>query len=399
MGGNFWMLIDITGQMLFGVTAIFLAVLGGIWAFFSSAIEKRIQTHVDSLDKKREETSNATNEAIREIKRAQETLDELQDTEKELNKKLKDFRCEIDEETKRYDLFKTNLDSTTLKFEERITDETSVLEQKINLLKLIINASDKKGKIRGQIVDKLILDLNNNDEKIKFNAVELLPQFEIKSSEITKAFIEILKNVPDTAFGSLLLNGLGEQGGSGETLDYLLEAVDDLSNPNILAIIGALGEIGKSGESSATKIKDTELDSIIKKLLSILNDDLDTKEFSDNTISASEAASKVRGAIALALSCYGDKARKAAVIKCLITLLMDQEPETRKNAAIALGTIGARDKDVIRALEKLKIDEYIEVSEAASEAIEKIRKNGSSSVTYSSTNKSLFINAFPASVK
>ena len=190
----------------------------------------------------------------------------------------------------------------------------------------------------------------------------MLPQFELESSKITDAFVEILRNRPDPTFGSLLLSGLGKLKGDGKTLSYLLDLVGDISNPNILAIIGALGELGED------KIKDTELEYIVDKLLSILNNDLDNQEFLDDSITAS----KIKSALALALSCYGDKAAKA--VKDLITLLTDQDQGTRKNAAIALGTIGMKAKGAIPALHKLKDDEYTEVRGAASEAIEKIQQ-------------------------
>ena len=345
----------------FGI-AVLIAFIVSIVATIKLLVQLAVEKHVSK-------TIEATIKATLEIEKTQKALDELQNTEKELNKKLKDFRSEIDEETKKYDLIKINLDSTTIKFEERITDEIYVLEQKINLLKLIINKIDKDGAAKDQVIDELIVGLDSDVEKIKFSAAELLPQFELESSKISDAFVKILKNSPDTTFESLLLSGLSELRGDSKTLVYLLEAVDDLSNPNILAIIGALGKIGENGK---TKITDIELESIIDKLLLILNSDLDNKEdnkeFSDDTITASN----VRGAIALALSCYGDKAGKA--VKDLITLLMDQESETRKNAVIALGRIGIKAKGAISALRKLKDDEYMEVREATSDAIEEILK-------------------------
>jgi len=98
-----------------------------------------------------------------------------------------------------------------------------------------------------------------------------------------------------------------------------------------------------------------------------LNSDLDSNEFALGI-----TASKIRIAIALAFSFYGDKAEKA--VKPLISLLSDKDQEVRKNSANALGAIGQKAKDAIPALRKLENDEYAEVRVAASEAIEKIQQ-------------------------
>jgi HEAT repeat protein len=149
-------------------------------------------------------------------------------------------------------------------------------------------------------------------------------------------------------------------------MNYLIRELGDLGNPNILAIIGALGKISENGK---TNLKDQELESIIEKLLSLLNDDLESKSFSDDSVTASG----IRGAIALALSNFGDRAESA--VNDLVKLLSDNDQETRKNAAISLGVIGNKAKNAIRALRKLASDEYAEVREAASEALEKIQES------------------------
>ena len=96
-----------------------------------------------------------------------------------------------------------------------------------------------------------------------------------------------------------------------------------------------------------------------------MNTDLDNKEFASDI-----TASQVRSAIAVALSWYGKKAANAE--NDVIKLLEDQEPETRKNAAIAIEKIGS--KNAITALENLTNDESILVSKAAKKAIEELKK-------------------------
>jgi HEAT repeat protein len=360
---------------IFGFTAV-IAIFGAMWAWMKGEIERRIEKHVNSLEKKREEAIEATIKANHEIERTQKKLAELQDIENDLDKKLIDFQRKTNDEINikenelvelraKADSINDNLDSITKGFESKTTDEIFRLEQKIKALERIIDKIDKDEGAKDLVVDELIADLKSNDKETKYSAAELLPQFKLNSNKITEAFVERLKDKPDITFGSLLLSGLGELRVDGNTLAYLFDLVDDISNPNILAIIGALGELGELGE---TKINDKELESIVDKLLSILDSDLDHKEFSDDSITASS----VKGAIALALSYYGDKAEKA--VKELISLLADQDQETRKNATIALGKIGAKAKDAIPSIQKLKDDEYTEVRDAASDAIEGIQK-------------------------
>lgn len=121
------------------------------------------------------------------------------------------------------------------------------------------------------------------------------------------------------------------------------------------------------GEKGKTKLSETELKMAIDKLISILDIDLDNKVFShESEITASD----LRGAIALALSNYEDKA--SCAIEYLLELSKDQEPETRKNVAIALGKIGVKSKEVMQILEMLKNDDFIEVKDAAENAVQVI---------------------------
>ena len=368
---------------LFGLVLI-IAVLKLIWNSIDNAIEKSVKELVkeemarsnrliDSavsrlVDKQTEivvatnTTIEATTNANTEIERTKIALNELQEIEKELNKKLKDFRCEIDKEVENTALIKIDLDSAKLELEERSTGEASELEKKIKYLKLIINKIDKDGVAKNQVVDELLIDLKSNDKETKYSAAELLPLFEIESNKITDVFISILKNTVDETFGSILLSGLGKLRCDDNILEYLLDLLDDLNNIYTPFIIGTLGELGEIGKN---KITDTALKSIIDKLLLILNSDLDNKDFASDI-----TASKLRGDIALTLSCYGKKAANAE--NDVINLLEDKESETRKNAVIALEKIGS--KNVITALKKLINDESIVVSDAAKKAIEELEK-------------------------
>ncbi|MBL1263554.1 HEAT repeat domain-containing protein [Methylomicrobium sp. RS1] len=351
---------------IFGI-AVFIVLLTtaitAIWTHMSRRIEttidKEVDKKVDSLEKKREEAIETTIAAKLEIERAKKALEELQDTEAELKKKLKDFRHEIDDEIKKSASIRIDIDLMTQSFESKITDEVSEIDNKISFLKLIINEIDANGSVRDNIVEKLILDLKSDDSEKQYTAAELLPLFDREASKIADAFVDILKIKPDTTLGSLLLSGLGELGGDGKILDYLIELVADTSHPNILAIIGALGAFGN------TEGENLKLGFVVDRLLAVLQNGI------DNDALGLDVASEVRGAIALALSCYGEKSQPA--VKDLINLLIDPVPETRKNAAIALGAIGRKANDAIPALHKLKDDESTAVRGAALEAIEKIQ--------------------------
>ena len=207
------------------------------------------------------------------------------------------------------------------------------------------------------------MKLNSANEEDKYTATELLSKFDFESEKIVDAFVEILKNNQNKTFELLLLIGLSElRGESNKILAYLIEAVDNLSNPNILAIIGALGNLGDL-------CKTKELEAIVDKLLSILNDDLDHNEFAIEI-----TASRIRGAIALALSCSGFEMVAEKAVPLLIKLLIDEDQGVRINAAIALGVIGKKAKEAIPALRKLENDDYAEVRGAASESIKKIQQ-------------------------
>ena len=359
----------IHNQTIFGIT-ILLAGIAGLWAFISRSVEVGIAKHVDKLDKKRDEASDATTKVKHEIELAQETLKEFRKKENEINKKIDDFQNEIINKEKEIiglaetaESIKDNLSSITQDFELKTTDEIFRLEKKIKALKLIVNKVDKDRQAESQIIDELILKLNSANEEDKYTATELLSKFDFESEKIVDAFVEILKNNQNKTFELLLLIGLSElRGESNKILAYLIEAVDNLSNPNILAIIGALGNLGDL-------CKTKELEAIVDKLLSILNDDLDHNEFAIEI-----TASRIRGAIALALSCSGFEMVAEKAVPLLIKLLIDEDQGVRINAAIALGVIGKKAKEAIPALRKLENDDYAEVRGAASESIKKIQQ-------------------------
>lgn len=346
-----WWLTDI-----FGIAVIITMILS-IWAAIKISVHLIVDKHVSK-------SIEVTNKTIYEIELAQETLKDFRKKRNDLNKKLEGFQDKVDEEIEKYNSIKETLDSNIVKSVERTTDETYELENKIKYLKLIINEIDKDDAAKNKIVNKLITDLKSDDKETKYSAVELLPQSELESNNITSAFVNALKNTQDKTFSSVLISEFGKLKCDDETLKYLLELLDSLNDTNILFIIGSLGELGEIGKD---KITDAALESIVDKLLLILNSDLDNKEFASDI-----TASQVRSAIALAFSYYGYKAVKA--VKPLISLLSDKDQEVRKNAAIALGTIGAKAKDAILALRRLENDEDAEVRFAVSEAIEKIQQ-------------------------
>lgn len=357
----------ITWKIFLGIIPLFLAIVAAIWSFISREIEKRIEKQIEKLEKQREKAIEVTIRANVEIEKTQKALEELQKIEDDLDKNIKDFEKKFSEEIKNKEkeiieisnqanIIKNNLDSINSELESKVTDEIDLVRQKIKVIRLLIDKIDKDDFYKNEVIDDLISNLKSDDTEKKYESVELLSQF--KSKKIADIFVEILKTKPDITFGSLLFNGLGEVDGDKENLkNYLVELTNDLSNPNILAIIGALGSFNDSEEIIESEV--------IKQLISILQSDLDDQNFpSDIT------ASKIKNTIAIALSRYTDKSSNA--IEDLDKLLKDSEPETRKNAAIALGAIGSKAKSAIPSLKRLENDEYMEVQKAALEAIENI---------------------------
>lgn len=374
---------------LFGVVAIF-AVLKLIWDSANKAItdsvEKLVKIEIERsnklidsavsrlVDKQAEaiaetnKTIEATTNANNEIKKLEVAWNEITALKGETQSIIGEHKTinienqKIREEQKAFnDEMKSKTDS-----------EIPLLVQKLDALKRVINVVDVSGEAKNKVSKKFILDLNGDNQETREKAAEILPWLNPESNDVSDVFINILNDKnPDKAFRPILLSGLGKLKDHGKTLDYLMRLLGDLSNPDILAIIGALGELGEAGEigeNSNSKITESELEAIIDKLLSVLNNDLDSIKFPEEEITASD----IRGAIALALSYYRKKA--ASAVNDLIKLLDDKKPETRINAVIALGRIG--DKDAISALENLRDDEdtWDELKEEASKAIEEILK-------------------------
>ena len=214
----------IHNQTIFGI-AILLAGFAGLWAFISRSVEVGIAKHVDKLDKKRDEASDATTKVKHEIELAQETLKDFRKKENEINKKIDDFQNEIITKEKEIirlgetaESIKDNLSSITQDVELKTTDEIFRLEKKIKALKLIVNKVDKDRQAESQVIDELILKLNSDNEEVKYTATELLPKFDFESEKIVDAFVEILKNNQNKTFELLLLIGLSElRGESNKT--------------------------------------------------------------------------------------------------------------------------------------------------------------------------------------
>ncbi|TRW92707.1 HEAT repeat domain-containing protein [Candidatus Methylobacter oryzae] len=390
----------ITWKLFLGIIPIFIILVGAFWAFISRTIEntvkekvnEKIEPHVDrlkdsskSLDDQRKELIGETVKASTEIKNTRETFEKLKNTGEELENKQKQFQSKIKEEIENKEKEIAELNQKTLdikneqkSFNEELKSKTDneipLLELKADALKRVINIIDKDGNAKDQVVSKFIELLESDDSDVRDKVAEILPWFKPESSEINKAFLDILKNKnPDKTFRPILLSGLGKLRDDGKTSTYLLTLLDNMNDRDILAVIGALGEIGETseiGEINITKIPEEEKELIIEKLILVLNDDLDNKEFSKE---ANINASDVKGAIALALSYYRKKA--VSSVRDLIKLLEDQKPETRINAVIALGRIG--DKSAIQALEKLKNNEdtWDELKEEALKAIEEISRS------------------------
>lgn len=374
---------------IFGVVAIF-AVLKLIWDSANKAItdsveklvkieiersNKLIDSAVSRLVDKQAEAIAATNKTIEATTNANNEIKKLEDAWNKIAA-LKDETQIIIDDQKYINIENQRIRDEQNTFNEELKSKTDseipVLVQKVDVLKRVLNVVDAAGEAKNQVSKKFIADLNSDHQETREKAAEILPWLNPESNEVSNAFIDILNDKnPDMAFRPILLSGLGKLKDHGKTLNYLLPLLNNLNDPDILAVIGALGELGEAGEigeNGNSKINQTESESIIDKLLSVLNSDLDSLDFPEEE----DKPSSIRGAIALALSYYRKKASRT--VADLIKLLDDKKPETRINAAIALSRIG--DKTAIPALEKLIDSEetWNELKEEASKAIDEILK-------------------------
>lgn len=240
--------------LFYGVIALFMVIGTAIWAFISRIIENKIQKlvdpHIVSLDKQKIDlvTSAAkiATEGNVEIEKTKVALEDLQKKESQIKQQLNDFDNEIGLTEKNVSDLKLNLISINEEFESKSTDEIFRLEQKIRALYQIIDNLDANKSASESAVDKLIIDLGGSNKELKYNAAELLPYFKLGTDKIADAFITILSDNPDFTLESLLLSGLSELKGNSNVMNYLVRELGDLGNPNILAIIGALGKISVS---------------------------------------------------------------------------------------------------------------------------------------------------------
>lgn len=228
-----------------------------------------------------------------------------------------------------------------------------------------LKAIDISAAAANKVTDTLIDDLEGNDIDAKIEAVELLPYFAHDKEKIVGVLKEILENESQNQFGVIILSKLGEFDADDQVFDILTKYCNDLTKPNVAAVIGALGKLQENRKDDPEFIK-----KIVSKLINLL-ESLINKGQSKNE--NEDEIANIKNAIALALSYSGELGVEA--VPLLIQLVEDSsENEYRMSAAIALGNIGEKAIHSIPALTQLSDDPRLEVTSAAQDAIDKIRK-------------------------
>lgn len=325
-----------------------------------SMVAHQITREREKLEAEKDKTIKATMEANYQSAQTQEQLKELLILEQKIKSQLGDYQTQLGTLHNEIYLAKANLKATTEDFDAEMEDTFEEINNEIYTQNLVLRSLDINGEARKLVFDSLIKDLKSNDLEKQKRAAEILPQFKEEVVAIGSAFIEVLEKEKYSPLGALILNGLGELGRDGDVLTYLLDLTKDTSNPNILAVIGALGSIGEFAAIGTGGVE-----AVVEQLLSIL------EGIDDSRLALGVKVTEVKSAIALALSCYGPAASHA--IASLIATLTDSEWNVRNASAIALGNMGENASIAIPALEQLKNDKYLEVSSAAAEAINKIQ--------------------------
>lgn len=342
-----------------------IAFLVGGWAFIRYTVTSAINTQVSRMDIVRDKAIEGARLATIEAEQSRKKLNELKEFEIEIRDKISsniELLKELQNKSKK-------LDKTMYGVYDDLRDDfrgdKEYLITRLRAHNKWLEAIDKENIAASEVADSLITDLKGDKSDAKIAAVELLPYFAHDKQKIIPVLKEILEKESQSQFGVIILSKLGEFDTDDQVFDILTRYCDDLSKPNVAAVIGALGKLQENRKNDSVFIN-----KIISKLIT-LHESLIHIESSKNV--NEEEIANIKNAIALALSYSGEQGEKA--IPLLTQLLEDSsENEYRMSAAIALGNIGEKAVESIPALRKLLDDPRLEVSSAAEDAIDKINK-------------------------
>ncbi len=339
-------------------------LLGGI-AFIKYTVTSVVKTQVSRMDDVRDKAIESTRFATIEIDESRKALKELKD----LENTIKDKIFSNSELLKALQNKAAALDKTMYGVYDDLRDDfrgdKEYLITRLKAHNKWLKAIDKYEKAASEVADNLISDLNGTDNDAKIEAVELLPYFAHDKEKIIQVLKEILEKESQNQFGVIILSKLGEFDADNQVFDILIKHCEDLTKPNVAAVIGALGKLQENRKDDLAFINKI-VDKLVTLLASLIN-----KEPSKNE--NTEEIANIKNAIALALSYSGEQGEKA--VPLLTQLIEDSsENEYRMSAAIALGNIGEKAINSITALTKLLDNPRLEVSSAAQDAIDKIKK-------------------------
>ncbi|HRB20784.1 MAG TPA: HEAT repeat domain-containing protein [Nitrosomonas sp.] len=342
-----------------------IAFLLGGGAFIRYTVTSVVKNQVSRMDEVRDKAIESTRLATVEVDESRKVLDEFKDLKRTIKEEISSnskLLKELQDKAK-------ELDKTMYGVYDDLRDDfRGDKEYLITRLKAHdkwLKAIDISAAAANIVTDTLIDDLKGNDIDAKIEAVELLPYFAHDKEKIVGVLKEILENESQNQFGVIILSKLGEFDADDQVFDILTKYCNDLTKPNVAAVIGALGKLQENRKDDPEFIK-----KIVSKLINLL-ESLINKGQSKNE--NKDEIANIKNAIALALSYSGELGVEA--VPLLIQLVEDSsENEYRMSAAIALGNIGEKAVHSIPALTQLSDDPRLEVTSAAQDAIDKIRK-------------------------
>lgn len=339
-------------------------LLGGV-AFIKYAVHSVIKTYLSKMDNVRDEAIVSARLATIETEQSRKKLNELKDFEIVIRDKISSNIKLLKELQNKSEKLDKTMNGVYDDLRNDFRGDKEYLITRLKAHNKWLEAIDKENIAASEVADSLIIDLEGDKNDAKIEAVELLPYFAHDKQKIIQVLKKILENESQSQFGVIILSKLGEFDADDQVFDILTLYCDDLTKPNVAAVIGALGKLQENRKNDSVFIN-----KIISKLIT-LHESLIHIEKSRNV--NEEEIANIKNAIALALSYSGKHGEKA--IPLLTQLLEDSsENEYRMSAAIALGNIGEKAVVSIPTLTKLLDDSRPEVSSAAEDAIDKINK-------------------------
>lgn len=334
----------------------FIATIASI--LIRSFVNEKTEKAIEKLDAKRFDAVKAIAEVEEQIKNSKATLNKLNELNDSIKDALEGYKGELDSVKSKLEKLGEEYQSISDDLESSHRDFISVSETRLDVLTEMIDRLDFNHKSSKAMLDKLLSDFNNGDVKAKKRAIEMMPYLKKHSKEATQKLILKLEEEPDTPLGRDILSALSEIGICQEFIPDLIKLADDMSSPNITAIIGVLGKVKE-------KDKETVSTDVFSKFLSILNDS------SEKALTPPLTPNDITRAIAIGFFNYA-KYANTSVIEKLIEMSEIEDWETKMNVAIALGEIGPRAIKARPALTRLKEDESPKVAKEAADALTKI---------------------------